>query len=182
MTVVRANALLLLLSSVLLISGNVRAQDAQPSEYQVKAAFIFNFIRFTEWPPDAFAESTSPLTIGVLGESPFGAELERAVQTKTINNHAMVVTSCRTLAEAKRCQVLFISVSENHRLAEIFEGLGEAHVLTVGETENFIKSGGMINFYREGNKFRFEINDAATKRVGLKIDSKLLGLSKKPSG
>jgi len=87
---------------------------------------------------------------------------------------------CRTLEEAKKCHILFISTSEKKRLAEIFDGLGNTPVLTVGETETFVKSGGAINFFREGNKFRFEINADAAKKAGLKIDSKLLGLGKKP--
>ena len=165
----------------LLLAGSGYAQDAQPSEYQVKAAFIFNFAKFVEWPSGAFADATSPLCIGVLGENPFGANLERTVQDKTLNNRSIVIKECKTLDEARKCHLLFISASEKRPLAEIVEGLAGAHILTVGEAENFLKGGGMINFFREGNRFRFEINDGAAKKVGLKIDSKLLGLGKKPA-
>lgn len=165
----------------LLLAGSSYAQDAQPSEYQVKAAFIFNFAKFVEWPAGAFADAKSPLCIGVLGENPFGANLERTVQDKMLNNRAIVIKECKTLEDARKCHLLFISASEKKPLQEILEGLAGAHILTVGEAENFLKGGGMINFFREGNRFRFEINDGAAKKAGLKIDSKLLGLGKKPA-
>jgi hypothetical protein len=165
----------------LLLASNGYAQDAQPSEYQVKAAFIFNFVKFVDWPPGAFADAKAPLSIGVLGENPFGANLERTVHAKTLNNRSIMVKECRTLEEARKCQLLFISASEKKPLQEILEGLAGTHILTVGEADTFIKSGGMINFFREGNRFRFEINDDAARKAGLKIDSKLLGLGKKPA-
>jgi hypothetical protein len=165
----------------LLIAGGSRAQDAQPSEYQVKAAFIFNFAKFIDWPPGAFADSRSPLCIGIFGENPFGGNLERTVHDKTLNNRPIVVKDCRTLDEAKKCHLLFIGTSEKKVLQEILDGLAGTNILTIGETETFIKSGGMINFFREGNRFRFEINDEAARKAGLKIDSKLLGLGKKPA-
>ena len=176
----RVSATLKLLLGLLLASNSF-AQDAQPSEYQVKAAFIFNFAKFVDWPPGAFADAKSPLYIGILGENPFGANLERTVQDKLLNNRPIVVKECRTLEEAKKCHLLFISTSEKKPLQETLDGLAGTNILTVGETETFIKSGGMINFFREGNRFRFEINDAAAKKAGLKIDSKLLGLGKKPA-
>ena len=162
----RVGATLNLLLGLLLASSG-HAQNAQPSEYQVKAAFIFNFAK-------------SPLCIGILGENPFGADLERTVQNKTLNNRPIVVKECRTLEEAKKCHLLFISAPKKEPLQEILNGLVGTKILTIGETETFIKSGGMINFFREGTRFRFEINDEAAKKAGLKIDSKLLGLGKKP--
>lgn len=165
----------------LLLAGSGYAQDAPPSEYQVKAAFIFNFAKFVDWPPRAFDGAKAPLCIGVLGENPFGANLERTIRDKTLNNRSIVIKECKTLAEAKTCHLLFISTSENKPLQEILDGLVGTNILTIGETEAFIKSGGMINFFREGNRFRFEINDDAAKKAGLKIDSKLLGLGKKPA-
>ncbi len=170
---------ILLLS--LLLAGRSHGQEAQPSEYQVKAAFILNFAKFVNWPPDAFPDAQSPLHIGVFGENRFGPDLERTVRNKTLNNRPIVVKECRTLEEAKKCHLLFIGTSEKKPLQEVLDGLAGMNILTVGETENFIKSGGMINFFREGNRFRFEINDEAAKKAGLKIDSKLLGLGKKPA-
>ena len=172
---------MILLLGLLLPSGGAKAQQGVPSESQVKAAFLFNFAKFVEWPAAAFADAQAPLCIGVLGENPFGPDLEKFVRDKSVNRRSITVKECRTLDEAKRCHLLFISVSEKKKLPEIFAGLGGTNVLTVSETEGFILSGGMINLFRESNKFRFEINDKAAKQAGLKIDSKLLELSRKPT-
>jgi hypothetical protein len=164
----------------LLTVGGGRAQEFQPSEYQLKAAFLFNFAKFVEWPPEAFAEARSPIVIGILGENPFGGDLERTIRNKTISNRSLAVKEIRSLAEATNCHLLFISTSEKQRLPEIIQGLRGASVLTVGETERFTEAGGMINFVLEGNKIRFRINDEAAKSAGLKISSKLLSLALRP--
>lgn len=161
----------------LLLASSSSAQQAQPSEYQVKAAFIFNFAKFVEWPAAAFADKKSPLYIGVLGDNPFGADLERFIRDKTMNDHPLTMRECRTLEEAKKCHILFISASEKKRLPEIFQALQGANVLTVSETDGFTETGGMVNFVSEGNKIRFHINDGSAKSAGLKISSKLLILA-----
>ncbi len=177
----RSRATLMLWLGLLLTGGHSRAQDAPPTESQVKAAFLFNFAKFVEWPANTYANASVPLCIGVLGENPIGTDLEKFVRDKTLNRRSITVKECRTLDDAKHCQVLLISSSEKRPLPEIFDGLGGTNVLTVGETEGFIKSGGMINLFREGNKFRFEINDKTAKKAGLKIDSRLLELGRKPA-
>ncbi len=166
-----------ILVSVLLTSPPIAAQEAQPSEYQIKAAFIFNFAKFVEWPATAFAEATSPLCIGVIGENPFGTDLERFVRDKRINDHPLTMRECRTLEEAKKCHIVFISSSEKKRLQEILKALQGANVLTVSETEGFTENGGIVNFVSEGKKIRFQINDGSAKSAGLKISSKLLSLA-----
>ena len=176
----RLRAILILLPSLLLTSGSSRAQDASPPEYEVKAAFMFNFAKFVQWPASAFASESSPLFIGVLGNNPFGAELDRTMRGKSINNRPVAVKQCHTLAEAGRCHVLFISTSEKARVRQIVDALDAAAVLTVGETENFIPSGGMVSFFLEGRRIRFDINGDAVRNAGLRMDSKLLELAKKP--
>jgi hypothetical protein len=167
------------LSLVWLLSvGDGRAQESQPTEYQIKAAFLFNFAKFVEWPPAAFAEATSPMIIGILGDNPFGEDLEKTVSNKTVNNRPITIKKeFRSLADATNCHMLFISTSEKQRLPEIFKALRGASVLTVGETDRFTETGGMINFVLEGNKTRFQINEATAKSAGLKISSKLLSLA-----
>jgi hypothetical protein len=162
-----------------LVNGTaVPAQETQPSEYQLKAAFLYNFAQFVDWPAGAFAQPTSPLVIGILGDNPFGPGLEQTVRGKTINTHPLSVREFRSLAEVTNaCQILFVSSTEKKRLPEIFAGLRGASILTVGETDRFTESGGMINFVLEGTKIRFQINDAAAKSAGLKISSKLLSLA-----
>src|SRR4051812_43920022 len=120
----RLSATFVLLFGLLLPAGRSRAQEAQPSEYQVKAALVFAFAKFVEWPPSAFEDPKSPLCIGVLGENPFGAELEQFVRDKTLNNHPILIKECQTLEEGAKCHVLFISPSEKKRLPEVFNNLG----------------------------------------------------------
>lgn len=163
--------------SLLLTLVSTRAQDAQPSEYQLKAAFLFQFVKFVEWPPKAFESDSSPIVIGVLGQNPFGNDLEQTIRNKVINNHGFVIKEYRSASQATNCHVLFISASESQQLPEILEQLREFSVLTVSETPHFIEAGGMINFVPEGNKIRFQIGNEAAKKVGLKISSKLLSLA-----
>lgn len=161
----------------LLLTSRSGAQPAPPSEYQVKAAFIFNFAKFVEWPATAFASEQSPLYIGVLGDNPFGPDLERLIRDKTMNGHSLVLRVCRTVEEGKKCHILFISSSEKERLSEIFKNLRGANVLTVGETDGFTETGGIVNFVAEGNKIRFQINDVHARGAGLKMSAKLLSLA-----
>ena len=173
----RATPILSLSLIWLLAIGGGHAQESPPTEHQLKAAFLLNFAKFIEWPPAAFAEATSPMVLGVLGETPFGDVLEQTMRDKTINNRPLVVKVLRSSAETTNCHILYIGASEKARLPEIFAGLRGARVLTIGEMDRFTESGGMINFIRQGNKIRFQINEVAAKGVGLKISSKLLSLA-----
>src|SRR5438094_548123 len=154
---VRTTPTLCLSLILLLAAGGVRAQDSQPSEYQIKAAFLFNFAKFVEWPPEAFSEASSPFVIGILGENPFGGDLEQTIRGKTVSNRRFTIKEVGSLAETRNCHILFIGTSEQKRLSEIFEALRGASVLTVGEMERFTETGGMINFVREaqGTRIRF---------------------------
>jgi hypothetical protein len=156
------------------------AQGPAPSEYQLKAAFLFNFAKFVEWPPEAFVGTRAPLVIGLLGQNPFGDDLKRTIHGKAISNRSLTVKEIHSLSEATNCHMLFISTSEKQRLPEILEGLHTASVLTVGETDGFTDDGGMIGFVLEGNKIRFRINETAARRAGLKVSSKLSSLALPP--
>lgn len=160
----------------------VRAQDAPPSEYQLKAAFLYNFAKFVEWPATTFPDATTPFTIGILGEDPSGGDLERTIKNKTVSGRPLQVKPIKALSEPelKNCQILFICASERKRLPEILKAVSGAAVLTVSEMEGFLLSGGMINFVMEGNKVRFEIKDETAKAARLRISSKLLSLAKQP--
>jgi hypothetical protein len=161
----------------LLVAGLVLAQESPPGEYRVKAAFLWNFAKFIEWPTNAFTNAAAPFVIGVLGDNPFGEDLEQTVRDKQINTHPITVKAFRAASEANQCHMLFVSASETNRLAEIFKSLRGSPILTVGDTGQFIETGGMINFIFEGNKIRFQINDDAAKAADLKISSKLLSLA-----
>jgi hypothetical protein len=155
------------------VSVHTQEPQSEPA-YKIKAALVFNFVKFVEWPAEAFADKTSPWVIGVLGQkNPFDNYLQQAFRGKKLNERPLQVKPCNSVTEATNCHILFICSSEKERLPEIFDGLRDTHVLTLGETEDFIKTGGMIRFVTQ-DKIRFEINDDAAKKVGLKISSKLL--------
>ena len=155
-----------------------REAAAQTKEYQVKAAFLFNFAQFVEWPDGTYASTNVPFCIGVLGDDPFGAALDQIVQGESIGSHKLTVLHSRQVADFKNCQMIFISKSEKGHLAKILSALDSRPVLTVSEVDGFARSGGDINFYLDGTKVRFEINPTAAQNGGLKISSQLLSLGK----
>lgn len=157
---------------------NLPAQTAVSKEYQIKAAFLFNFAQFVEWPATAFTNAAEPFCIGILGNDPFGAALDETVQGETINNRKIIIERSQRIEDLKNCQMIFISKSEKEHLAEILSQLDSQSVLTVSEFEGFAKRGGGINFYLEKDKVRFEINSTIAQRNGLKISSQLLSLAK----
>jgi hypothetical protein len=151
------------------------AQDA--GEYQVKAAFLYNFAKFVEWPAGSFADGATPLRICILGQDPFGQELRNVANDKMVNGHKLVVDQVADLAAARSCHILFIASSKKADMKQILESLRAADVLTVGDTKGFAKMGGMINFVLEDDRVRFEVNKTAAGKTGLKISSKLLSIA-----
>jgi hypothetical protein len=167
---------LLFFAWIISLGFNGLAQE-QPGEYQIKAAFLFNFAKFVDWPPAAFPATNSPIIIGVIGKNVFGKDLENTIRDKTVNNRRFHFVTVASLTEETNCHILFISPSEKDNLKKILDGLHNASVLTVSETDQFIEAGGMVNFVIEDNKIRFQISDGAAKKAGLKISSKLLSLA-----
>lgn len=147
----------------------------QPSEHQVKAAFLFNFANFVQWPPDALTDTTT-LTIGILGDDPFGNAF-KPFERRKIKGHPLRIVHSTRLQELPTCHVLFISNSEEKHLEKIFQHLRDRPVLTVSESAKFARSGGMINFVLQDKKVRFEINLQQTREAKLKLSSKLLKLA-----
>lgn len=162
---------------LLLAAAIGHAQNSPPREYQLKAAFLFNFAKFIDWPPETFADEKSPFLIGVLGDNPFGNDLQQTVAGKKINERPIAVQLCHAVAEATNCQILFICNSEKKHFAEIIQSLHGAAILTVSETDQLKDSGVMINFVQESGKIRFQIKDAAARAARLKISAKLLSLA-----
>jgi hypothetical protein len=163
-----------------LVSGAplVRAQRELPSEYEVKAAFLYNFAKFVEWPADTYPDPNAPIRLCVLGEDPFGRILDHAVLDKTVNGRRLMILRSRQVQELRDCHILFISASEKKRLPEIFAALQGSNVLSVGDTEQFAELGGAIQFTLQDNRVRLTINLDAAERARLKISSKLLSLAR----
>jgi hypothetical protein len=167
-------ALTFILASGIAAFGNPPAQSLR--EYQVKAAFLYNFAKFIEWPSDVLTDPNSPFILGIVGEDPFGADLEQTISGKVVNGRRLVIKRFKQGQPLDSCHILFISSSEQGRLTQILDSLKGSSVLTVGEAEHFTRSGGIINFTLKDNRVRFEINLAAADRARLKISSKLLVL------
>jgi hypothetical protein len=166
-----------LLFALLANASGIQVRAQAINEYQVKAAFIFNFAKFVEWPSDAFVEG-GPLVVGVIGDDPFGGALDR-LNGNTANGRALRIKRFRWTDDLRACQVLFISASEDRRLNKIMESIRGTSVLTIGESTQFSQSGGMIRFVIQDNKVRFEINASSAGKANLRISSKLLALAKR---
>lgn len=170
-----------LLLALAAVPGAPRAQVA--GEYDVKAAFLYNFTKFVEWPPTAFFDERSALNLCVLGEDPFGRSLPEIVgEGEEVAGRRLTLVRMGELADPTVCHVLFVSRSERNRLPRILAAVGSFPVLTVGDTPGFLNQGGIVNFTLEGSKVRFEISQTAAERAGIKISSKLLRLAKRVAG
>lgn len=164
---------------VLLLPGMTRAQAP---EYDLKAAFLFNFVKFVEWPPTAFAGDRAPLTICVYGDDPFGSTLDALVEGERVGERSLLVRRPDSLRGLEGCHVLFVSRSEKDRLGDVLAQVQRDPVLTVGDSDGFLRAGGAINFILEGSKVRFLIDQAAAARSGLRISSKLMRLAVNTGG
>jgi hypothetical protein len=165
----------------LLVVAALRSDAAEAAgkvvrEYDLKAAFLFNFTHFVEWPSEVFADTNAPIVIGILGDDPFGPVLDKIVEGETIQNRKLVIKRSQQIEDLRNCQVLFISKSEKEHIDQILSSLGNASIFTVGEIEGFARRGGITNLFLQGNKIRFEINAQAAKRKRLKISAQLLAL------
>lgn len=146
-------------------------------EYQVKAELLANFAAFVKWPDGTFVTTNSPVVIGVVGKDPFDRFLEKAVQAPGRPGRLLKWRRVTTDTEMRECQVLFVSSSERRRLREIRDRLKGVPVLTVGETDDFLDQGGIINFMLKGQSVRFEISVASAQAAGLRVDAQLLGVA-----
>jgi hypothetical protein len=160
--------------SALAVCAN--AEQPVTDEYQVKAAFLYNFAKFVEW-PSATLGSPRPFAICVLGQDPFGRTLEDTVNGKAVGEKALVVRRLSEVKAAAHCQILFVSSSERKRFGAILGELRTGGVLTVGETDGFIEEGGVINLKLDGGKIQIQINLNAAEQADVRISSKLLSLA-----
>lgn len=164
---------------LLLVPCLSAAQGPGSSEHAVKAAFLYNFAKFVEWPDGTFRSPAEPVTFCVLGDGPVGGELERAVAGKTAAGRTVAVRRLSQLAGLDECRILFVGSSESPRLHQILAAVGRRPVLTVGEEEGFIGAGGIISFVVRQSRVRFRIEHDAAVRAGLRLSSRLLELAQR---
>lgn len=159
-------------------ASSTRAQAGPSVEYQVKAAFLFSFTKFIEWPSDAFHSSNAPITLCVFRHDPFGSALDEIIQGKTVNNHQVLARRVNELPDLKSCQLVFVGKEEDKGLSEVLNSLKGTSALVVGETDGFAERGGGVQFFLEASQLRFAINVDAVQRARLTVSSKLLVLAK----
>lgn len=168
----------LMIAVLSLLQPRPSAQDSAPAEYQIKAAFLYNFAKFVDWPAGAFPNPQAPFAICILGTDPFGSAIDSLLRGKTVGEHPVVIQRSREPSEVRHCQIVFVSASEKRRLPEIIASLQKANVLIVGDTDHFADSGGTIQLILEEDHVRFAVNVDAADGAGLKISSKLLALAR----
>lgn len=169
-------ATLLLSGATQALAGDPAVPMDQKAEYKVKAAYIYNFIKFIDWPAGRLESGTKPIQVCVLGDDPFGKALE-PLSRRRVKERDLAVRSLTSVAQAGTCHVVFISDSQVRDLSGILEELGRVGALTVGESEGFARFGGIIGFVIRGGKVRLEINRAAAREANLTISAKLLELA-----
>jgi hypothetical protein len=152
----------------------LHAQNPRPTDFQVKATYLYNFGRFIEWPGKVAAAEGGSFTVCVLGQDPFGPSLDATLAGETIGGRTIVAKRISSAEESGNCQIIFLSLADDSRLNKIIADLDKKAVLTVSDMPQFVKRGGMIQFVAEGKKVRFEVNLTATQHAGLTLSSELL--------
>ncbi len=166
----RATAVVLFLT----FGGTLGSESQVISEYQLKAAFLYNFAKFVEWPEDSFSDSDNVLTIGLLGDDPFGEILDKTVRGKAISGRRFEIRRIRNRDEIGDCHMVFVSRSTETTLDVTLDHLKGLSILSVSDIDDFARRGGMINFVSHDDHISFEINPKAARGAGLNISSKLL--------
>lgn len=152
-------------------------QEVQAPEPKVKAAFLYNFSKLVYWPTNAFANSNSPIVIGILGRDPVAKELERTLTGRSVGNREIKTARFDSIEDATNCHVLFISDSERRKLETILSTLATRPILTVGESKGFAEHG-VIELIKTNSNIHFRINLEAANRAGLQLSSQLTRLDR----
>jgi len=176
----RSTALVLVLCGLFLAASvcasALAASAVANSEYQVKAAFLYNFMKFVDWPSDGLS-TPGTVTLGILGKDLFGEALEE-VRGKTVKGRRVVVVHLHGVEELKECDLLYVCASERGRLPQILKTVQNSHVLTVADQDGFCQAGGIINLVFLKNRVGFEVNLGAANRARLRVSSQLLKLAR----
>lgn len=165
------------LSAIFLVASagfSLQAQTETTPEYQVKSVFLYNFTHFVEWPVYAFESNYSPFVIGVIGGDPFGTYLDQTIAEERTGSHIIRVVRYNSIKDIGACHILYVAAQDPEEIREILQAVSQRPILTVGDTPNFTRWGGMVRFYTEAGKIRLQVNNTLAKENGLKISSKLL--------
>lgn len=156
---------------------NVFAEQQKHGEYEIKAAYIYNFINFIDWPPESNFYGNQSINLCIFGDDPFGKELDD-IKNEFVKGKKLTIKYYSSLEKLKSCNILFIPVTEKNHVAQIVKSIRTSNVLTISDAEEMAQQGVIINFFLEKKKVRFAINIEAARQAGLKISAKLLKLAK----
>jgi hypothetical protein len=148
------------------------------SGQDAKAAFLVNFVKFTQWPADVFSSPNAPVIVGVAGDEVLRYTIERLVHGKLFNERTVETRNVKDAADAGAVHIVFMSALTGTRGQDILKSVRELPILTVGDSDGFCESGGMIGFLVERDRLRFEISVGATELARLKVSSRVLTLAK----
>ena len=155
------------------------AGDQAAREYEIKAAFLYNFAAFVEWPRSAFSEADAPIVICIVGADPFDGSLERTFQGKTAQGRALSIRRVAALKDAKGSHVVFLPSGESGRMGELAGLLAGTPALLVGESDGLARKGAVFNFAVEDSRVKLEVNAGAAEKAGLRLGSKLLKIARR---
>ncbi|MBI3855352.1 MAG: YfiR family protein [Planctomycetes bacterium] len=167
------------LLAALVAGPGIWTGDQAAREYEVKAAFLYNFAAYVEWPKAAFAEESSPILVCVVGADPFAGTLDRALQGKTAQGRSLAVRHAASAKEAKGCHIVFLPAAEGEQLAALTAALAGTPALLVGESEGLARKGAACNFAIEDSRVRLEVNVGTAEKAGLRLGSKLLKIARR---
>jgi YfiR/HmsC-like len=164
-------------ASLALFPSRASAQEYRSSEYELKAAIVFNLVKFVEWPATAYSSAQAPTVLCTLGRDPFGSALNQ-YDGNNVNGRPLVIRRLRRGDDPHGCHLAYVSSSEAKLLPQVLKNLDAEPILTVGEMEQFAGRGGMIQLEVEDKQVHFAINLSAASREHLRIRSNLLALSR----
>ncbi len=169
-------AIIMAFSSQIWLPAHSQADGLR--EYQVKAAFLYHFATFVDWPSSTYKYTNGHLRICIMGKDPFGKNLDATMRSKKIGDYPLEIRRNPKKTTLRHCHLLYLNASQSSKLKIYRQQYGNANVLTVGENDTFLKHGGMIKFFIADQKVRFAINPDAINHTNLKVSSKLLRLAK----
>lgn len=155
----------------------IRSAHGNPGEHQIKTAMIYNMAKFTDWPPDALPADQNQFLICVLGKGRLGSAVE-TLQGKQVRGRTITIRSISSPAEAASCQILVVAESERKQISGILDKARHYRLMTISDSEGFAKAGGLVGFFMEDGRVRFEINTTAVQRHTLRINAQVLKLSR----
>lgn len=172
----RASLLLAMPLTLMFLAVVANPQESAPTEYQVKAAFLINFPKYVDWPAKAFATTNSPIVIAVVGDTKVADEIQKIITNRIVNGRELALKRLASGDATSACHILFISAAEQKRSPSLLAKRNEG-VLTVGESNDFLERGGIINLARHDEKIALEVNLAAADQARIKVSSKLLSVA-----